>query len=186
MADTRGTGDDLHYDVMVETALRGVVRQALAQVAEHGLPGEHHFYVTFRSDHPDVVMPDSLRERYPREMTIVLQYQFWDLEVGEDAFAVTLTFNNVSERLHVPFEAVVAFADPSVRFGLQFDAGDEDENSEETGQEQASNNQTVPTGEDADTGGEDAPAQSADGDDGASGGDDDDNVVTLDKFRKKQ
>lgn len=181
MADTRGTGDELHYDVMVETALRGVVRQALAQVAEHGLPGEHHFYVTFRSEHPDVVMPDSLRERYPREMTIVLQYQFWDLEVGEDAFAVTLTFNNVSERLHVPFEAVVAFADPSVRFGLQFDAGDEDEHAEETGQEQASNNQSVPASEDAAGSGEaDDTAQG----DGAEG--DEDNVVTLDKFRKKQ
>lgn len=176
MADKRGAEEDLHYDVMVETALRGVVRQALQQVAEHGLPGEHHFYITYRSDHPSVVMPDSLRDRYPREMTIVLQYQFWDLEVGEDAFAVTLTFNNVSERLHVPFEAVVAFADPSVRFGLQFDAGDEDESGEDTGHEQASNAQTVPGEE---------PAEGEDGEPD-SGGDGNEKVVTLDKFRKKQ
>jgi len=178
MADTRGAGDDLHYDVMVENALRGVVRQALAQVAENGLPGEHHFYVTFRSDHPDVVMPDALRERYPREMTIVLQYQFWDLEVGEDAFAVTLTFNNVSERLQIPLEAVVAFADPSVRFGLQFDAGDDD-GGEDSTPEQASNNQTVPGQETAE-----GEADQGAGGDGSDEGDD--NVVTLDKFRKKQ
>jgi hypothetical protein len=171
MADTRGSEDDLHYDVMVETALRGVVRQALQQVAENGLPGEHHFYITFRTDHPDVVMPESLKERYPREMTIVLQYQFWDLEVGQDAFAVTLTFNNVSERLQIPFEAIAAFADPSVRFGLQFDAGEEDEASEAGGHEPASNYQ-------GDAGGE-SPEGGAE-----TGGDD--NVVTLDRFRKKQ
>jgi hypothetical protein len=177
MADTRGAGDELHYDVMVENALRGVVRQALAQVAEHGLPGEHHFYVTFRTDHPDVVIPDALTERYPREMTIVLQYQFWDLEVGQDAFGVTLTFNNVSERLQIPFEAVVAFADPSVRFGLQFDAGDED-GGDEQGHEEASNAQSAP---------EQQTQGSADGSAGdGESGEGDDNVVTLDKFRKKQ
>jgi hypothetical protein len=179
MADTRGSEDDLHYDVMVENALRGVVRQALAQVAENGLPGEHHFYVTFRTDHPDVVMPDALKERYPREMTIVLQYQFWDLEVGEDAFSVTLTFNNVSERLYIPFEAIAAFADPSVRFGLQFDAGEEDEDGEQASPEQASNYQ----GDGSSQSGGDAGSESG-SDGGDSGGDD--NVVTLDRFRKKQ
>jgi hypothetical protein len=176
MAETGGSEDDLHYDVMVENALRGVVRQALAQVAEHGLPGEHHFYVTFRTDHPSVVMPDSLKERYPREMTIVLQHQFWDLQVGDDAFQVTLTFNNVSEQLSIPFEAIAAFADPSVRFGLQFDAGEDDDN-EGAPPEQASNYQGE-TGESA--GGSDKTG--GDGDD--TGGDD--NVVTLDRFRKKQ
>ena len=115
--------DDFKYDRMVEEALRGVVGKALTQVVERGLPGEHHFYITFRSDHPGVVMPDHLRARYPSEMTIVLQYQFWGLEVGPDAFGITLSFANVPERLTVPFEAVVAFADPSVRFGLQFDTG---------------------------------------------------------------
>ena len=115
--------DEFKYDRMVEEALRSVVGKALTQVVERGLSGEHHLYITFRSDHPDVVMPDHLRARYPSEMTIVLQYQFWGLEVGPDAFGITLSFANVPERLTVPFEAVVAFADPSVRFGLQFDAG---------------------------------------------------------------
>jgi hypothetical protein len=160
---------------MVENALRGVVRQALAQVAEHGLPGEHHFYVTFRTDHPGVVMPESLKERYPREMTIVLQHQFWDLQVGEDAFQVTLTFNNVSEQLSIPFEAIAAFADPSVRFGLQFDAGEDDE-SESSSPDQASNYQGEAASERARAG-----DGSGDADDGGE-----DNVVTLDRFRKKQ
>lgn len=179
MAETGGSEDDLHYDVMVENALRGVVRQALAQVAENGLPGEHHFYVTFRTDHPDVVMPASLKERYPREMTIVLQHQFWDLQVGEEAFQVTLTFNNVSEQLRIPFEAIAAFADPSVRFGLQFDAG-EDDDGEGGGHEQASNYE----GEAGETGGDAGASGASQGDGDDSGGDD--NVVTLDRFRKKQ
>ncbi len=114
--------DEFQYDRMVQEALRSVVGKALTQVAERGLPGEHHLYITFRSDHPDVVMPDHLRVRYPSEMTIVLQYQFWGLEVGPDAFGITLSFANVPERLTVPFEALVAFADPSVPFGLQFDS----------------------------------------------------------------
>ena len=115
--------DGLKYDRMVEDALRGVLKTALEQAAEQGLPGNHHFYITFRTTHSDVVIPDVLRARFPSEMTIVLQYQFWGLEVGPDAFAVTLSFSDVPERLTVPFEAVTAFADPSVRFGLQFDAG---------------------------------------------------------------
>ncbi len=115
--------DEFKYDRMVEEALRSVVGKALTQVVERGLSGEHHLYITFRTDHPDVVMPDHLRARYPSEMTIVLQYQFWGLEVGPDTFGITLSFANVPERLTVPFEAVVAFADPSVRFGLQFDGG---------------------------------------------------------------
>jgi hypothetical protein len=173
-------GDDLQYDVMVENALRGVVRQALAQVSEGGLPGEHHFYITFRSDHPDVVIPEHLRERYPREMTIVLQYQFWDLEVGSDGFAVTLSFNNRSERLNVPFEAVIAFADPSVRFGLQFDAGEEDAagQSEADAPTQTAEQQNELAGK-----GDSAPKTRGE----AEGeGDGNGNVVTLDQFRKKQ
>lgn len=111
----------LKYDAMVERALRGVLRETLNHVAEHGLPGDHHLYITFRTEHPGVDMPAQLRERYPGEMTIVLQYQFWGLEVGDDNFAVTLSFSDVPERLDIPFQAVIAFADPSVRFGLQFD-----------------------------------------------------------------
>jgi hypothetical protein len=117
-------GNELRYDRMVEEALRGVVGKALGQVAKRGLPGDHHFYITFRSDDPGVQIPDHLRQRYPSEMTIVLQHQFWGLEVGEEAFSVTLTFSDVPERLTVPYAALVAFADPSVRFGLQFDVAE--------------------------------------------------------------
>ena len=119
MVDDEG----LRYDLMVERALRGVLRDALCQVAEMGLPGEHRLFITYRTDHPGVELPADLRERYPNEMTIVLEHQFWGLEVGDDAFAVTLSFSNEPERLSIPFDAVIAFADPSVRFGLQFDGG---------------------------------------------------------------
>ncbi|MHA1152460.1 MAG: SspB family protein [Alphaproteobacteria bacterium] len=115
--------NELRYDRMVEDALRSVVSRALSHAAERGLSGDHHFYITFLTDHPGVAMPDHLRGHYPSEMTIVLQHQFWGLEVGPEAFGVTLSFANEPERLTVPFAAVTAFADPSVRFGLQFDVG---------------------------------------------------------------
>jgi len=113
--------DGLRYDRMVEDALRSVVRRALIHISREGLPGNHHFYITFRTDHKKAEIPAALRERYPGEMTIVLQHQFWGLEVGEEQFCVTLSFADVPHRLVVPFAAVTAFADPSVRFGLQFD-----------------------------------------------------------------
>jgi hypothetical protein len=105
---------------MVERALRGVVRQALDEVVEDGLVEDHHFYITFYTEHPGVKLPDYLKERYPGEMTIVLQHQFYDLEVDEDRFSVMLSFNNVPERLTIPLAAVTIFADPSVNFALQF------------------------------------------------------------------
>jgi len=104
-------------------ALRGAVRKVLAQVAEEGLPGEHFFYIGFRTDRPGVVLPRFLRDQYPEEMTVVLQNQFWDLEVAADAFSVTLTFGGSRQRLTVPFLALTAFADPSAEFGLRFDGG---------------------------------------------------------------
>ena len=110
---------------MVENALRDVVRQALRLAADQGLPGNHHFYITFRTDHPGSELADHLVERYPGEMTIVLQHQFWGLQVHNELFEVTLSFNDKPERLRIPFDAVVAFADPSVRFGLQFESGEE-------------------------------------------------------------
>ena len=113
--------DALRYDEMVEEALRGVVRKALAEAAEKGLPGAHHFYITFETEHPEVSIADHLKSRYPEEMTIVLQHQFWGLEVEESRFSVTLSFNDRHERLTVPFEAVTAFADPAVKFGLRFE-----------------------------------------------------------------
>jgi hypothetical protein len=112
--------DSLHYDKMVETALRGVVRQALASVIEQGLPGNHHFYLTFRTTHPDVDIAERLHAQYPQDMTIVLQHQFWGLEVNDEYFVVNLSFSNIPERLKVPYAALVSFVDPSVKFGLQF------------------------------------------------------------------
>lgn len=114
------SGDPLNYQSLTEDALRGVMRQALKIVAEQGLLGQHHFYLTFRTDLPGVRVADSLKQRHPKEMTIVLQHQFWGLEVTDESFAVTLSFNGQHERLHVPFSAVSAFVDPSVQFGLQF------------------------------------------------------------------
>ena len=116
--------DRLKYERLVEDALRGVVRQALQEVALRGLPGEHHFYITFRTTHPGVVMPEHLRTKYPQDMTIVLQHQFWGLEVEDTAFAVTLSFNDQHERLSVPFASISGFADPTVKFGLQFETGE--------------------------------------------------------------
>ena len=114
----------LRYDRMVEDALRSVVRKALIEAAQRGLPGEHHFYITFHTERPGVGIADWLRQQYPQEMTIILQHQFWDLTVEEERFAVTLSFGGRHERLTVPLEAVTRFADPSVKFGLQFEGTD--------------------------------------------------------------
>lgn len=113
----RGSVD---YVRMVEQALRTVVRDVLRRLAEDGLPPPHHFYITFRTSDPGVEIPDHLRERYPTEMTVVLQHQYWDLEVDETGFAVTLSFNDVPHRLRIPFHAIKVFADPGAEFGLQF------------------------------------------------------------------
>ena len=108
------------YDKMVETrAARGRARGA-AIASRDGLPGDHHFYIGFRTTASGVVLPPQLLAKYPEEMTIVLQHQFWDLEVGDEAFSVTLSFSSRSERLTIPFAAITSFADPSVKFGLQF------------------------------------------------------------------
>lgn len=116
--------DLFRYDKMVERALRGVVREALARTAASGLPGTHHFYITFQTKHPGTKIPESLSSQYPEDMTIVLEHQFWDLEIEEDHFAVTLSFQSRPERLVIPFEAITAFTDPSCKFGLQFQANE--------------------------------------------------------------
>ncbi len=113
--------DRFHYDALVDDALRSVVRRVLRQVADKGLPGSHHFYISFRSTDPGVQLPDYLRAKYPEEMTIVLQHQYWDLKITDEFFEVTVSFNKQQERIKVPFAALSAFVDPSVRFGLQFD-----------------------------------------------------------------
>ncbi len=184
--------DDLRYEAMVEGALRGVVRQALEVASSQGLPGEHHFYITFRTDAPGVTIPARLKERYPTEMTIVIQYQFWNLEVGEDSFGVTLSFNDKKERLSIPLAAVTAFADPSVRFGLQFDSGGE-EGDEEPGEGAAVNDlsyeETQAEGLQGTTaagmGKRRGKAPVADADDEAEPKEPAGKVVTLDAFRKK-
>lgn len=115
--------DLIGYDTLTQEAMRGVVRAALSRaVGARGLPGRHHFYVTFKSQAPGVVLPDHLKQRYPEEMTIVLEHQFWDLEVFPDRFRVILKFGGQPYPIVAPFAALTRFYDPSVRFGLQFDA----------------------------------------------------------------
>ncbi len=161
--------DILRYDRMVEQALRGVVRQAVKEVidSKNKLPGNHNFYITFMTDYPGVEIPEYLRDRYPGEMTIVLQYQFYDLFVDAEKMGVTLSFNNVLERLQIPLGAITIFADPSVNFALQFQPlGDESPDDFDP--------DTDPTDDDGDE--EKAPKKS-----GSKSGE----VVSLDQFRKK-
>jgi uncharacterized protein len=113
--------DHIRYDLLAQEALRGVVRRVLIDAAKSGLPGEHHFFVSFDTRAPHVRISARLREKYPEEMTIVLQHQFWDLIVTEEGFEVGLSFNGVPERLAVPFDAIKGFFDPSVQFALQFE-----------------------------------------------------------------
>lgn len=164
--------DLLQFDRMMEEALlQGVVRKALTVFAERGIIGQHHFYITFRTTDPSVTIPDHLRARYTPEMTIVLQHQFWGLEVDDSGFAVTLSFDGKHERLKVPWHAVVAFVDPSVQFGLQFTrAAEADAESKpaEPAKTPAAPAQAAPS----------APPQPA-----ATG--DENRVVALDSFRKK-
>jgi uncharacterized protein len=113
--------DHIRYDVLARDALRGVLRRVLTDAAEHGLPGEHHFFITFVSTAEGVKLSPRLLAQYPEEMTVILQHQFWDLVVTEDRFEVGLSFGGIPERLVVPFNAIKSFFDPSVQFGLQFD-----------------------------------------------------------------
>jgi len=113
--------DLMRYDQLAQNALRGVVREALRKVERSGLPGEHHFYIAFHTRHPGVDIGERLAARYPREMTIVLQHQYWNLVVTEERFQVELSFDNIPEKLVVPFSAVKGFLDPAVQFGLQFE-----------------------------------------------------------------
>jgi uncharacterized protein len=119
--------DMIRYDLQVQDALRGVVRKVLADAARDGLPGDHHFYITFRTGAPGVRLPSQLREQYPDEMTIILQHQFWDLRVEQNGFEVGLHFKNRPERLYIPFDAIAGFYDPSVQFGLKFETQADDE-----------------------------------------------------------
>jgi uncharacterized protein len=113
--------DLIRYDLRVQEALRGVVRRVLTDAAKDGISGDHHFYISFATQAQGVRLSSRLRQQYPERMTIVLQHQFWDLNVTEQGFEVGLSFKNVPERLYVPFDALMEFYDPSVQFGLKFD-----------------------------------------------------------------
>ncbi len=178
--------DDLiRYDVLVSDALRGVVRQVLTEIATTGLPGEHHFYITIDTRMPGVRISSALRQRFPEEMTVVLQHQFWDLKVTEQTFEVGLSFSGVPERLLIPFSSITGFADPSVDFALKFETllVDDDDMVGEP---------AIPVEADADsaapvplpqTGENDAPSDSDDTED--DGEERSADVVSLDAFRKK-
>lgn len=125
MSDDTSNTDALRYDVWIEEALLAVIRRTLQYAVDNGLPGKHHFYVTFATTADGVVIPDRIRAEHPLEMTIVLEHQFWDLTLEDDVLSVTLSFGGRKERLIVPLAAVSAFADPSVNFGLQLKMADQ-------------------------------------------------------------
>ena len=114
--------DLIRYDVLTQEALRDVIRKVLEEVSVAGLPGEHHFFITFCTDHPGVRLSARMRERYPEEMTIVIQHSFWDLKVNDSHFEIDLSFDDILERLRIPFASLKGFFDPHVKFGVQFDA----------------------------------------------------------------
>jgi uncharacterized protein len=168
--------DHIRYDVLARDALRGVLRKVLTDAAAHGLPGEHHFFITFVSKAEGVKLSPRLLAQYPEEMTIILQHQFWDLTVLEDRFEVGLSFGGIPERLVVPFSAIKSFLDPSVKFGLQFDTSEVAEVAPETlPAAPAPSAVSVPAAaEKAETAEEPTPPNQG----GAE-------VVRLDRFRKK-
>ena len=164
------TDSIIKYDELVQTALIGVVRNILIDASENGLPGDHHFYITFQTTHPDVVIPKYLKERYEEDMTIVMQNQYWDLFIDETHFEISLSFNRNKEHLYIPFDALLGFFDPSVDFGLHFnsevDASIEIADQTEPLEIPISIDKTVVSKE-------------------ATGEEEKDNIFTLDAFRKK-
>lgn len=147
---------NFNYDELVQKALISVVRDVLKEVSKNGLTGNHHFYIRFRTDHPKVIIPDYLKERHPEEIMIVIQYQFWNLKVTDAGFSVELSFNQVPEAITVPFSALTAFVDPSVKFALQFSPSFNDDD-------------FIPPTKD------ETPST-----------DDDNNIIKFDSFRKKR
>jgi uncharacterized protein len=168
--------DLMRYDQLAQNALRGVVRDALRRVEKSGLPGEHHFYIQFNTKYPGVNIGARLAERYPREMTVVLQHQFFNLQVTEERFQVELSFDNIPERLIVPFASVKGFLDPAVQFGLQFEVVMAE--SAEAAAEQKAKKSTELKLEDKST--EKSSETAAD-----DSAEDTPKVVSLDAFRKK-
>jgi len=156
------TEDLIHYPTLIDQAMRGVVRDVLKRVQASGLPGDHHFYISFATGFAGVKISEQLKARYPKEITIVLQHQFWDFKVDERQFQVTLSFGGVPEKLVIPYAALTAFADPSIKFGLQF-------------QQEELPEAEIPAEEDSQMSLETAPAE----DEGSA------EIISLDSFRKK-
>ena len=157
--------DTLDYGSLMHRAMRGLIFDVLEQVRDHGLPGNHHFFITFDTTHPDVQLADWLKDRYPAEMTVVIQHWFDNLVVREDGFSITLNFGDQPEPIHIPFDAIQTFVDPSVEFGLRFENQDMDEIEED-----AEADETEPSADTTDTSDEE-PRQEAE-------------VVSLDQFRR--
>lgn len=155
--------DTLDYGSLMHRAMRGLIFNVLEKVRDHGLPGNHHFFITFDTTHPDVQLANWLKDRYPEEMTVVIQHWFDNLEVREDGFSITLNFGDQPEPIQIPFDAIQTFVDPSVEFGLRFENQDMDEDEEEA-------DDTEPSAEATETSDEE-PRQEAE-------------VVSLDQFRR--
>ncbi|MCD9146772.1 SspB family protein [Pseudophaeobacter flagellatus] len=151
----------IDYGNLMHTAMRGLIRTVLQEVADKGLPGNHHFFITFDTTHPDAQLADWLRDRYPGEMTVVMQHWYDNLEVGEDGFGITLNFGDAPEPLYIPYDSIATFVDPSVEFGLRFESAEDDDDDDD--------DPLGETGEDHD----DEPPTSSEGE-----------VVSLDSFRK--
>ena len=157
--------DTLDYGSLMHRAMRGLIFNVLEQVRDHGLPGNHHFFITFDTTHPDVQLADWLKDRYPAEMTVVIQHWFDNLVVREDGFSITLNFGDQPEPIQIPFDSIQTFVDPSVEFGLRFENQDMDEIEEESKADE-----TEPSAEATETSDEE-PRQEAE-------------VVSLDQFRR--
>ena len=149
----------IEYGNLMHDAMRGLIRKVLLDVQENGLPGEHHFFITFDTLHPDVEIADWLSDRYPSEMTVVMQHWYDGLDVGEEGFSITLNFGDSPEPLYIPYESIRTFVDPSVEFGLRFETQDSDEPAD-----------MVEVDDDDEPGPSDAPKEAE--------------IVSLDKFRK--
>jgi hypothetical protein len=154
--------EGIDYGKLMHRAMRGLIQQVLEDVQENGLPGDHHFFITFDTGHPDAELADWLADRYPEEMTVVMQHWYDGLDVGDDGFAVTLNFGDAPERLYIPYDAIKTFVDPSVEFGLRFESQDDDEDGDDD-----------PTPPDDDGPGGEPKVEHHDAE-----------VVSLDRFRK--
>ncbi|MEC3860181.1 ClpXP protease specificity-enhancing factor SspB [Mesobacterium sp. TK19101] len=167
----------IDYGKLMHKAMRGLIQEVLAGVQADGLPGDHHFFITFDTGHPDVEIADWLSDRYPGDMTVVMQHFFEDLDVSDEGFAVTLNFGDSRERLYIPYDAIKTFVDPAVEFGLRFESQDEDdEDEDETAHDAPEEHEVKPMPEHrpvahAKADEKDAPHKDAE-------------IVSLDKFRK--